>query len=157
MCFSSAFRSARDCACLVPPTPREFPEIPTVSGRILPPRSPPEELLAERPTNYRRWWNNSWSAVEEGGQVSAGDWTPADMRRLRALVDHAHRLGFWIRFYTLDGFSPAEDRGWDKSYNLGSREAVRTRWKAALDAGVDLIATDQYEDLSAVMAQMNIK
>jgi hypothetical protein len=27
------------------------------------------------------------------------------------------------------------------------------RWRAALDAGVDMIATDQYEDLSAVMAQ----
>jgi hypothetical protein len=29
---------------------------------------PPEQLLAERPTNYRRWWNNSWFEVEEGGQ-----------------------------------------------------------------------------------------
>ena len=118
---------------------------------------PPEELLAERPTNYRRWWNNSWSEVEEGGQVNAGDWTSTDMHRLQALVDHAHRLGFWIRFYTLDGFSPTQDRGWNQTYNLGSREAVLQRWRAALDAGVDLIATDQYEDLSAVMSQMKSK
>lgn len=112
---------------------------------------PPEQLLSTPPTNYRRWWNNSWKAVEEGGQRHAGDWTPADDRRLRALVDHAHQLGYWIRFYTLDGFAPAEDRGWDNNYNFGSREAVLARWKAALAAGVNLIATDQYEDLAAVM------
>jgi hypothetical protein len=112
---------------------------------------PPEQLLSERPTNYRRWWNNSWFEVEEGGQRKAGKWTPNDARRLRALVDHAHSLGYWIRFYTLDGFAPQENRGWDDGYNFGSREAVKARWKAALEAGVDLIATDQYENLRAIM------
>lgn len=112
---------------------------------------PPEELLSTPPTNYRRWWNNSWFAVEEGGQHEAGDWTPADERRLRALVDHAHKLGYWIRFYTLDGFAKAEDRGWGDAYNFGSRDAVLARWKAALRAGVNLIATNQYEDLAALM------
>lgn len=111
----------------------------------------PEELLSERPTNYRRWWNNSWYEVEEGGQPHAGSWTESDLSRLRALVDHAHRLGFWIRFYTLDGFT--EGLGWNSGYNFGSAEAVRQRWNAALDAGVDLIATDQYEDLAKVMSQ----
>jgi hypothetical protein len=110
---------------------------------------PPEQLLVERPTNYRRWWNNSWYEVEEGGQNRAGDWTPADAQRLRALVDHAHSLGFWIRFYTLDGFAAPENRGWDHGYNFGSREAVTARWKAAVEAGVNLIATDQYEELGA--------
>ena len=110
----------------------------------------PEQLLSETPTNYRRWWNNSWFEVEEGGQTKAGDWTAEDNRRLRALVDHAHRLGFWIRFYTLDGFAQEDNRGWDAGYNFGSREAVEQRWKAALTAGVNLIATDQYEDLSAL-------
>ena len=57
----------------------------------------------------------------------------------------------WIRFYTLDGFTRPEDRGWDSSYNFGSRDSVRIRWRVALEAGVDLIATDQYEDLAAVM------
>ena len=112
---------------------------------------PPDALLMEKPTNYRRWWNNSWREVEEGGQRVAGDWTADDEKRLRALVDHAHRLGFWIRFYTLDGFSAAENRGWESGYNFGSRETARTRWKAALNAGVDLIATDQYEDLATFM------
>ena len=60
-------------------------------------------------------------------------------------------LGFWIRFYTLDGFSAADNRGWDAGYNFGSREAALARWKAALAAGVDLIATDQYEDLATLI------
>ena len=38
-------------------------------------------------TNYRRWWNNSWFEVEQGGQQQAGDWTPAEARRLQELVD----------------------------------------------------------------------
>jgi hypothetical protein len=112
---------------------------------------PPEKLISTPPTNYRRWWNNSWFMVEEGGQTKAGDWTTADERRLRALVDHAHRLGYWIRFYTLDGFQAADGQGWDNGYNFGSREAVLVRWKAALAAGVNFIATDQYEDLATVM------
>jgi len=114
--------------------------------------SPAEQLLPARPTTYRRWWNNSWFEVEKGGQQQAGAWTPEDERRLRDLVDHAHRLGYWIRFYTLDGFSPDEDRGWDQGYNFGSRAAVLARWKAAISAGVDMIATDQYEELAAQLA-----
>ena len=112
---------------------------------------PPEELLTTPPTNYRRWWNNSWWAVEEGGQHAAGEWTVTDDRRLRALVDYAHKLGYWIRFYTLDGFAPAEDHGWGASYNFGTREAALVRWRAAIAAGVNLIASDHYEDLAAVV------
>jgi hypothetical protein len=108
----------------------------------------PERLVDTPPTNYRRWWNNSWALVEEG---HAGDWTPAKQRRLESLVNHAHHLGYAIRFYTLDGFAPADDQGWGNDYNFGSLEAVRKRWRATLEAGVDLIATDQYEALAAFM------
>ena len=113
----------------------------------------PEQLLSAAPTNYRRWWNNSWYPVEEGGQAHGGDWTGADDQRLRALVNHAHLLGYWIRFYTLDGFAPADDQGWGKYYNFGSRDAVVARWKAAAAADVDFIATDQYEDLAPYLQQ----
>jgi hypothetical protein len=113
----------------------------------------PEELLHERPTNYRRWVNSSWYPVEEGGQNHAGDWTRADDARLRDLVDHAHKLGYWVRFYTLDGFAPADDQGWGQYYNFGSMEAAVLRWKAAIAAGVNFIATDQYEDLAPYMKQ----
>jgi hypothetical protein len=72
-------------------------------------------------------------------------------------VDHAHRLGYWIRFYTLDGFAAADNKGWGASYNFGTPERAQTRWKAALDAGVNLIATDQYEDLRTFMQEQTSK
>jgi|KBSMisStaDraftv2_1062788.scaffolds.fasta_scaffold68245_3 hypothetical protein len=112
---------------------------------------PVERLLTTLPTNYRRWWNNSWYVVEEGGAAHAGDWTPVDQARLRSLIDYAHRLGYWVRFYTLDGFTAAEDQGWGANYNFGSLAAARLRWQAARDAGVNLIATDQYEALGAFL------
>jgi hypothetical protein len=130
---------------------REIPSKPKEQHDHLLATLKPEELLSSPPTTYRRWWNSSWLAVEEGGQRQAGGWTRADDARLRALVNHAHKLGYWIRFYTLDGFSPAEDHGWDQGYNFGSRAAVMLRWKAAIAAGVDMIATDQYEGLRAVL------
>lgn len=114
---------------------------------------PPAELLSEPPTDYRRWWNLSWYPVEEGGQTRAGPWTSADDARLRALVDHAHEMGYWIRLWTLDGFAPANDRGWGKSYNFGSLQAVIQRWKACIAAGVNMIATDQYEKLATFLKQ----
>jgi hypothetical protein len=102
-------------------------------------------------TNYRRWWNNPWAVVEGGGQRRAGAWTPDDAARLRALVDEAHDAGLWIRFYTLNGYAPGEGRGWHDGYNFGSRGAVEARWRAARDAGVDFVATDQYEEYAAFM------
>jgi hypothetical protein len=113
----------------------------------------PEELLSEKPTNYRRWWNSSWYTVEEGGEPGAGDWTDADKQRLQALVDHAHKMGFWVRFYALDGFAPADDQGWGQGYNFGSHDAVVLRWKAAIAVGVNFIATNQYEDLATFLKQ----
>ncbi len=113
----------------------------------------PEKLFPERPTNYRRWWNSSWYTVEEGGQSRAGAWSAVKDRRLHALVDYAHSMGYWIRFYTLDGFAPAEDQGWGKDYNFGSHAAVVPRWRAAIAAGVNFIATDQYEELAPYLQQ----
>ena len=111
------------------------------------PMAAPEVLEPAAATNYRRWWNNSWHVVEAGGQEHAGDWTAADNERLRALVHHAHVQGLWIRFYTLDGATDKEEscNGWFRSYNFGSLTAAQQRWRAAKDAGVDYIASDQYE------------
>lgn len=116
---------------------------------------PPEQLLPDPATTYRRWWNSSWYTVEQGGQPAAVDWTSAGMVRLRALVDHAHQLGYWIRFYTLDGFDPSEGQrfGWFKDYNFGSLQAVELRWQAALEADVNFVATDQYQALAQFMKQ----
>jgi hypothetical protein len=110
----------------------------------------PKIIDSEKATNYRRWWNNPWKVVEFGGQQHAGEWTPEKTRRLRALVERAHANGLWIRFYTLDGATTDElsCNGWFRSYNFGSLDAARTRWQAAIEAGVDYIASDQYEILA---------
>jgi hypothetical protein len=104
-------------------------------------------------TNYRRWWNHPWKVVEREGQPAAGAWTPPDNARLTAIVRTAHAAGLWIRFYTLNGVgaSEGEAQNWSPGYNFGSGEAVELRWRAARDAGVDFIATDQYERLAAVL------
>lgn len=98
-------------------------------------------------TNYRRWSNNPWSVVEPEKQPQAGGWTPDDAARLESAVKTAHDAGLWIRFYTLDGLDPADTSGgWSPSYNFGSLDAVRERWVAAIKAGVDFVAVDQYEE-----------
>ena len=44
--------------------------------------------------------------------------------------------------------SPASARGGPASYNFGSLDAVSRRWRAAMDAKVDFIATDQYAEFA---------
>ncbi len=110
--------------------------------------TPPATLIPAA-SNYRRWVNFPWGAVESGGQNAAADWTPADADRLRALVSRAHAMNLWIRFYTLNGHAPEAGEGWTASYNFGSVERAQERWRAAIGAGVDFIATDQYEAFSA--------
>jgi len=113
--------------------------------------APPEVLIPSGATNYRRWTNFPWAVVELGGQNKAADWTGDDNRRLRAIVSRAHEMGLWVRFYTLNGHTPGQGKGWTESYNFGSLEAARQRMKAAIDAGVEFIATDQYEELGQLL------
>lgn len=113
----------------------------------------PATLVPWPATNYRRWTNFSWHVVEEGGQQNAASWTPVDAARLQAIVMRAHSQGLWIRFYTLNGHQPESSQGWAAGYNFGSPAAVRPRWQAAIDAGVDFIATDQYEGLADLLTR----
>ena len=110
------------------------------------------EMPLPRATNYRRWWNAPWAVIEAGGQRKAGDWTREDDTRLRTLVKHAHEAGLWIRLWTLNGHPEGEEKasGWSTGYNFGSIEAARARWRAAIAAGADFVATDQYEAFSEV-------
>jgi hypothetical protein len=109
-------------------------------------------------TNYHRWSNNPWSIVELGGQQKAGAWTTDDDVRLRSLVRKAHGHGLWIRFYTLNGHDPGDESGgWSPGYNFGSEEAARERWRAAIRAGVDFVAVDQYERFSATLREMRAR
>jgi hypothetical protein len=106
-------------------------------------------------TNYHRWWNNPWSVVELGGQRKAGAWTAQDDARLRSLVQSAHAADLWIRFYTLNGHDPRDESGgWSAGYNFRSEDAARVRWQAAIRAGVDFVAVDQYERFSETLRAM---
>ena len=106
-------------------------------------------------TNYRRWSNNPWSVIEPEGQNRAAEWTADDEARLRARVRDAHDAGLWIRFYTLNGHSTehGERMGWTAGYNFMSLDAARTRWRAAIAAGVDFVATDQYEEYAQISSR----
>jgi len=107
-----------------------------------------DSAIPVRVTNYRRWVNFPWAAVEAGGQGKAGEWTAEDAARLNALVSRAHAMNLWIRFYTLNG----DDKQPVGGYNFGTAAAALLRWKAGIDAKVDFLATDQYEDLARVRA-----
>jgi hypothetical protein len=112
-----------------------------------------------RATNYRRWLNAPWAIVEAGGQAKAADWTSDEDARLRALVRYAHEAGLWIRLWTLNGHAPGEGNGsgWTASYNVGSLEAVELRWRAAIAARADFIATDQYEAFASVLKATTLR
>jgi hypothetical protein len=128
-----------------------------VFGAILPTVAPNGARAPRQngKTNYRRWSNNPWSVVEPEGQNKAGEWIPQDAERLQGAVRAAHDAGLWIRFYTLNGHSKedGERMGWTASYNFGSLEAVRIRWRAAIAAGVDFVATDQYEEFAQLSSR----
>lgn len=113
----------------------------------------PDRIVSLPADNFRRWWNNSWYVVEPGGAPRAAEWTAYDAQRLKALTDHAHALGYWIRFYTLNGYQDDPDMGWSRGYNFGSKMAVEQRWGACIEDGVDFVATDMYEDFAAFKAK----
>ena len=109
-----------------------------------------DQLLPNPATNYRRWLNAPWAIVELGGQTKAADWSTQDARRLVAIAHRAHRLGYWMRLYTLNGHEPqaGADAGWSRGYNFGSLAEAKKRWKASVAAGIDYLATDQYEEFA---------
>jgi hypothetical protein len=125
---------------------------PVPAAQASAPTATPADVSPQPRTNYRRWWNLPWATVEAGGQNKAGGWTPVDASRLADLVRSAHAEGLWIRFYTLNGHDPADrSGGWSAGYNFGSLEAAEERWQAAIRAGVDFIAVDQYEAFARVL------
>ena len=111
----------------------------------------PEQLVAKKADNYRRWFGTNWAFIEKGGETKAAEWNKASEARLKKFVDYGHRLGYFVGFYCLDGYTEAENQGWDKDYNFGSKEKVAQRWQAAVRARADFISTDQVEDVAKVI------
>jgi hypothetical protein len=111
----------------------------------------PEQLVPHKADNYHRWFGTNWAFVEKGGETGAGQWSSASEARLKKFVDYGHRLGYFVGLYCLDGYTEAENQGWDKDYNFGSREKVMPRWQAAARAHADFISTDQMEDVAKVL------
>ncbi len=99
--------------------------------------------VPEPSTPYHRFLAFHWGAVERGGPALAGEWTPADADRLRALTALAHRQGFRIRLYSLNGHTGALLGG----YRFADDQAARVRWTAAAATGVDWIAGDEYPEM----------
>jgi hypothetical protein len=111
----------------------------------------PEQLVPRKADNYHRWFGTNWAFIEKGGETGAGEWTPAAEARLKQFVSYGHRLGYFVAVYCLDGYTEAENQGWDKDYNFGSKQKVMPRWQAAARAHADFISTDQMEDVAAVV------
>ena len=59
--------------------------------------------------------------------------------------------GYLVSFYSVNGFTEAQNQGWDPEFNFGSAEAAKARWTAALKLHADFVATDQYELLGGVI------
>ncbi|HEX4068043.1 MAG TPA: hypothetical protein VHZ09_18635 [Acidobacteriaceae bacterium] len=112
----------------------------------------PDDLIIARADNYHRWIGFDWAFIEKGGETKAGSWTDENERRLKEFVNYGHTMGYLVGVYCLDGYTPDQNQGWDKDYNLGSHDAAVTRWKAAESAKVDFISTDHYEELANMIA-----
>ncbi len=119
-------------------------------------REPPERKFQEniaayipqRATPFYRLFNFDWKIIERVANPEAGAFTRPERARLEALVKLAREKGYWIRTWTLNATSTM----WGTGRNFGSRHALLTRWRAALAAGVDCIATDEYELAGRFMA-----
>jgi hypothetical protein len=111
----------------------------------------PEQLVSKKADNYRRWFGTNWAFIEKGGESKAGEWTKASEARLKKFVDYGHRLGYFVGVYCLDGYTEAENQGWDKDYNFGTKDKVTPRWHAAMRVHADFVSTDQVEDVARIV------
>ncbi|HZS52641.1 MAG TPA: hypothetical protein VFA54_17360 [Bryobacterales bacterium] len=95
----------------------------------------------EPATAFYRVFNFNWAHIEKSRNNQAGDFTPEERNRLIELVEAGRSKGYWLRAWTLN----ADSTAWSPEDNFGSREALLARWRAAWEAGLDNVATDEYE------------
>ena len=112
-------------------------------------REPPERKFQENvaayipqpATAFYRVFNFEWKHIERDPNPKAGAFTPAERARLEALVKLAHAKGYWVRTWTLN----ATSLDWGTDHNFGTKQGLLERWRACLEAGVEMVATDEYE------------
>jgi hypothetical protein len=124
--------------------------LPKAEGLAAMPSADIDQLVTKKADNYHRWFGADWAFIEKCGKTS-GEWNNAAELRLKKFVDHGHKLGYFVSFYSVNGFTESENQGWTAEFNFGSKDAAMIRWKAAIKAHADFIATDQYEDLAKVI------
>jgi hypothetical protein len=141
VCFSGSDAAKNAYDALIPSggTYRAFRDR-VISGRY---EADVAAYIPSPSTAYLRFLAFSWGAIEQGGPASAGEWTRAEADRLRALMTLAHRRGFRVRFYSLNGHSGPPGGG----YRFADDEAAKIRWTAAAAAGVDWVAGDEYREM----------
>jgi hypothetical protein len=141
VCFSGsdAAKGAYDALIPVGGTYRAFRDR-VVSGRY---HDDVAAYVPENSTAYLRFLAFHWGAIERGGPATAGEWTPAKMDRLRALIDLAHHREFRVRVHSLNGHSGPPGG----SYRFADDDTAKVRWLAAAAAGVDWVAGDEYEEM----------
>jgi len=108
----------------------------------------PEQLVTRKADNWRRWFGVNWGFIEQCGLAHGGDWNSRAEQRVKTFVEYGHRLGYFVSFYSINGFTESENQGWTNEFNFGSRNSALIRWKAAAKAHADFIATDQYQDVA---------
>jgi hypothetical protein len=96
-------------------------------------------------TAYHRFLTFHWGVIERGGPPLAGAWSEEEAARLSTLVRHAHAQGYRVRFYCLDGHTGPRV----SPYRFADDATARLRWRAAAQAGVDWVASDEYEAIVA--------
>jgi hypothetical protein len=85
-------------------------------------------------TPFYRVFNFEWVHLEPDREARrSGPMPEAARARLRALAELAHQKGYWLRTWTLN------------ESTFGGRQGLLERWRAAREAGVEMIATDEYE------------
>lgn len=107
-------------------------------------REDPGDYAPEPADAYRRFLTLHWANVERGAFANAGDWTVEEDERLRSIVRAIHAKGYRVRFYCLDG----RPRPTSLAYLFPDPDAARVRWRAAAEAGVDWVATDDYAEIA---------
>jgi len=105
----------------------------------------PTEYAAEGASKFCRFISMYWGHIERGGPGHSYRWNSQKTHRLNTIIAVAHASGYRLRFYTLNA------RQGGPRMRFPKPAIAHDRWRRAAFAGADWIATDEYEDIVAVL------